>query len=391
MKRRESSSSSFNLPVLLSFNELGWIAVFGLALFWASAVNSIPKPTSDDGNLGDDVGNLVELTNRAALAKLLIQETNRLTRLLSQAQLEIEDLNHQFTTIQSSNLTLRGQLAETLSLAAGFSNRVEELSRENERQARMIAAKDDQLTPQDRELKTQQLRIMQLESNLALATVELARWRKDASRPTSEGEVRQEILSLKGGLPNQGLSNVVILLDRSGSMDVGGRWTNAIAVVETWLTHLPIKNCALVTFNNGVECFPGAGRWLDVSGSNGTQNRSNLVNELRGLKPDGGTDTKKAIETAYAYANVDTIILFTDGKPQLVESEGSGVSAKGAQRLVQAKAAPKNMTDPILDLCRSHMPRVPINTVAIGNYFNVDLAGFLLKLSQETGGTFIGR
>lgn len=391
MKKRESSSSSFNLPVLLSFNELGWIAVFGLALFWASAVNSIPKSSSDHENLGAGKDNLIELTNRAALAEQLIQETNRLGQLLSQARLKIEDLNRQLTTIQSSNLILSAQLAEVLSRAAGFSNRMEALRQENERQAGLIVAKDDQLIQQAKDLAAQQLRITQLEADLALATVGLAKLRNDAARPTSEGEVRQEILSLKGGLPNHGISNVVILLDRSGSMDIGGRWKDAISVVETWLTHLPIRNCALVTFNNTCESFPGAGRWLDLSGSNGAQNRRSLVNELRGLKPDGGTDTQQAIETAYSYPNVDTIILFTDGKPQLVESEGSTATAKGAQLLFERKPAPKNMTEPILDFCKNHVPRVPINTVAIGNYFNVDLAGFLLKLSQETGGTFIGR
>jgi hypothetical protein len=71
---------------------------------------------------------------------------------------------------------------------------------------------------------------------------------------------------------------------------------------------------------------------------------------------------------------LDTIILFTDGEPN---------SPTGRDQFEP------EMTELIYDLCRQYS--VPVNAVGLGDYFKPELSRFLLTVSQETGGSFVGR
>lgn len=406
MKRKTSTSSSFNLPVLLSFNELGWIAVFGISLFWASALNSIPK--GDTVDLVKRMESLELETKR--LAKLLLFEKNgtaalqarldeslfgaqRLRLQLSEAIATAKTLTNQVDRL-TKTLELRDrQILELLNAETVLRNALDELSKLREQIVRMqnsSAEKDLLIKKLNNELNEQRLAALQnnrLKADLEAAVKQLELF-QNAKQVVSESQVRQEILGLKGGLTNQSLGNVVMLLDRSGSMgnNDGHRWKSALTIVETWLTHLPIKKCALVTFNDNCETFPSDGKWLNVSGTNAQLNREELVSKLKGLKPEGATDMLSALKMAYTYEDVDTIILFTDGKPERASPNRS------ANRLiVDSGHTSTAMIKDIHRLCADHVPRVPINTVAIGDYFKKDFAEFMLKISQDTGGAFIGR
>jgi hypothetical protein len=105
---------------------------------------------------------------------------------------------------------------------------------------------------------------------------------------------------------------------------------------------------------------------------------------LDGLEPEGFTDTLAALQTAYRYTNVDTIILFTDGKPERAPRNGSRQESIGGR-------GSKEMIKDIHLLCTNRVQIIPVNTVGLGDYFSPDLAGFLRQVANETKGTFIGR
>lgn len=185
--------------------------------------------------------------------------------------------------------------------------------------------------------------------------------------------VRKELIGLKGSL-----RNVVIVFDRSGSMSEAGRWDHARNVVHTWLQNLAIHQCALILFSTSVDVFPKNGEFLDLNGPIAEENRALLLRELEQTQPGGRTDTLKALVRAYQYPGVDTILLFTDGEPNLTNS----------------RSFDRSMATAIYDFCEAEKTRgreVTVNTIGLGDYFRSELGDFLMNISQITGGTFLGR
>jgi hypothetical protein len=90
----------------------------------------------------------------------------------------------------------------------------------------------------------------------------------------------------------------------------------------------------------------------------------------------GGTNTLAALRRAYGYPGAEVIILFTDGAPDTGRDGGVGTSDDILQFVKDQKAAGSKLR---------------IHTVGIGDYFSPRMSEFLLRLSGETGGTFIGR
>jgi Mg-chelatase subunit ChlD len=188
----------------------------------------------------------------------------------------------------------------------------------------------------------------------------------DAARAAT---IRRELVGLRGEL-----KTVVFVVDRSNSMTSGNRWATVRSTIQSWIRYLDVDQCALVLFNQSVESYPVDGSYLMLSGEAGARNREALVNHLDTVMPKGRTNTLAALRRAYEYHNVDTIVLFTDGVPDL---RGRGFD--------------RRMTSDIYDLVRQHGQSVPINTVGVGNYFSPAFGNFLRRLPELTGGTFIGR
>ncbi len=189
---------------------------------------------------------------------------------------------------------------------------------------------------------------------------------------SSENRVRRELIGLKGR--DGKLNRVVIVFDASLSMKQGGRWEKARLVMEEWLKWLDIGSGALVVFSTGVASYPSDGSLLSLTGSGSIKNRDELCRFLEGVEPEGGTNTLAALQKAYAYADLDAILLFTDGAPN--DGHGSVFDPKVAER--------------IYSLCKSR-PDIPINAVGLGDYFKPELSQFLLRIAEMTGGTFVGR
>lgn len=186
---------------------------------------------------------------------------------------------------------------------------------------------------------------------------------------SDERRIRTELIGLRGSI-----KRVAILFDSSGSMRDGGRWDAARRIVATWLEYLEMEQCVLIVFGRDVVALPDDGTLLDLRGEQGDRNRKRLLEFIEQLDPEGGTNTLAALEMAYAYDDLDAILLFTDGAPN------DGRSA----------TFDPDVARQIYRLCEQHKD-IPINTVGLGDYFQKDLSEFLLTIAEITGGTFMGR
>jgi hypothetical protein len=130
----------------------------------------------------------------------------------------------------------------------------------------------------------------------------------------------------------------------------------------------------LIVFSGEVTTYPADGSLVRITGENGAANRKFLMDQLKSVKPDGWTNTYAAMQKAYSYQGLDTIILFSDGAPTL-ENAGT-FDPQHAER--------------VYSLCRLH-GNIPVNAIGLGNYFDQDLSTFLRTISKITGGTFLGR
>lgn len=190
-----------------------------------------------------------------------------------------------------------------------------------------------------------------------------------------ETTINRELVGINGKL-----KKVAIIFDASGSMKKetsggeGDRWTEAQQIAKTWLQHLDVDECVLIVFSSDVRTFPEDGSFADVRGQAGESVRSGLLERLTEVEPEGWTNTLGALRKAYAYKELDSIILFSDGAPT------NPNSGRFDQAVAQA----------IYTLCGQHKD-IPVNTVGLGNYFDKDLATFLRTVARLTGGTFRGR
>ncbi|MDP6554418.1 MAG: hypothetical protein QGG71_07105 [Pirellulaceae bacterium] len=192
---------------------------------------------------------------------------------------------------------------------------------------------------------------------------------------TLETTVNRKLVGINGNL-----KRVAMLFDASGSMkqkgeDAGGdRWQDAQNIASTWLGHLDVDECVLIVFSSDVRTFPNDGTMSSIQGPDGKVNRARLMEQLKAVEPEGWTNTLEALETAYAYDGIDTILLFSDGAPTFANS---------------GRFDP-DVAEKIYALCRKN-PNVPVNTVGLGNYFDQNLSTFLRTVANISGGTFRGR
>lgn len=277
---------------------------------------------------------------------------------------------HEFEELTATLTTVQVKHQESLAAVSQAVERQQRLESENSRlQTSATNWRSAYLDLQNASNGEKQDTAIRLVS--AIEERDRAQWELESLREHIDAEpgLHKELIGLQGSL-----QRVVIVFDTSGSMSRDGRWDHARGVVEIWLEHLAIGQCALVLFNTDVHMFPTDGSFVDVRGVNGSVNRQRLLDEIRSTKFEGGTNTLLALQTAYQCQNVDTIILFTDGEPN------DGRSAEFSPEIAED----------IFALRRRH-EHIPVNTIGLGDYFKPDLSGFLLRIAKETGGSFLGR
>jgi uncharacterized protein with von Willebrand factor type A (vWA) domain len=143
----------------------------------------------------------------------------------------------------------------------------------------------------------------------------------------------------------------------------------------TWLEYLEVDRCVLIMFADEAAAFPADGSLLAVRGPGAAENRKQLIDHLAQRVPGGWTNTVAAFEAAYAYQDIDTIVLFTDGQPTNIQS--SELNRDAIQQIYALSAKHKN---------------IPINAIGVGDYFaDPELSKFLRRLAGISGGTFLGR
>jgi hypothetical protein len=294
---------------------------------------------------------------------------------------ELKELREQLATQESGALRAASDLARLQHELEGMTGRIARGSAAY----KALKARAAELTAQIAELEaakavlsehrmTAEKRVSDGISKLQSLETQIASLQDEVENARGRLASNQNIKRRLVGLEGQ-LNKVAIVFDASGSMTTGGRWEEACSVVTTWVEDLEMDECVLIVFNSHVHEFPGDGKLLPVSGEAGADNRKRLAEFLATIKPVGGTRTRAALEAAYRYKAIDTILLFTDGAPN------DGISLVGKD--------PKEV-EAIYKLCDQHKSP-PINTVGLGNYFDVDLSKFLLQIAERTGGTFLGR
>ena len=181
-------------------------------------------------------------------------------------------------------------------------------------------------------------------------------------RTVQEGGVRQELLGLSGSL-----RNVVFLMDRSQTMGQSGRWQEAVETLKTWLRHLPVENAAVIAFHGGrLDSFPAR----DYAGRDAGEFEA-ILDDVGDLTTGGSTNTYEAVEQAFRYDDLDSIILFTDGRPD---------GKYGVADVLKMVA-----------IERKRRPNVVLHVIGVGDYFDGPMKRFLLGLREAGGGKFIGQ
>jgi FtsZ-binding cell division protein ZapB len=189
-----------------------------------------------------------------------------------------------------------------------------------------------------------------------------------------QSSIHGELLGLKGNL-----DKVAIIIDISSSMTQAGRWKTAKHILETWLTNLAIKECVIIFFNENCDKYPKEKEFYDFY-SKLEIDRELSVGILYKIKPVGNTNTYHALLKAYD-CKVNTIILFTDGKPNTNFDINGNVINTGEEIEM-----PK-----VINLCKMHR-NIPINIIALGEYYtDKKYFEFLDSLVKSTNGSFNGK
>lgn len=186
---------------------------------------------------------------------------------------------------------------------------------------------------------------------------------------------------------NGRFENVVFIIDISHSMthvkdpDRKGyknakfrpaRWNRVKKEIVTWARNLRMKSLRVVLFHSDVIEHPGNGGFYGMEGEDRAASVAAIATLLEEVEPNLATNTLGAFEAAYKYPNIDTMILFTDGRP-----------------LVGGRDVDDVIAD-VQSLVRIHAD-IPVNVVGIGEYFEKSFADFLRDIADTTGGEFIGR
>ncbi|MFN9365051.1 MAG: VWA domain-containing protein, partial [Planctomycetota bacterium] len=301
-----------------------------------------------------------------AQVNLAKSQASSLAEINNQLSAQNKDLEAQVDRLSARLEASRDLEAKVASLTMANSQLIDQLRVLNEQVAELRASAESSRTLQER------FDALRKQYDEALSDVELLT-KSNAALRNQEFKIRRQLIGLKGEM-----KNVVFVVDASGSMNesdgISPRWQNTSKVIKTWLELLDVEKCGLVVFNDQAISFEPEKRLFDLRGSSGEFQRGRMLKFLNELKPGGGTNTLAGLTVAYEHEGVDTIILFTDGAP----TSGSN------------KGFDSNQANAIYRLCQRN-PKIPINTIALGNYFTEELATFLKKVVTLTSGEFIGK
>lgn len=160
-------------------------------------------------------------------------------------------------------------------------------------------------------------------------------------------------------------------------------WKVVTGTVHLWIETLPMESAVIVYYSDSVTVFPESKNFMMLETDRGQLVKSVLEREA----PNGNTNTLLALMTAYEELDgCDTIILFTDGEPT--------VSPLGKLNERLSRKPPESCWKEIFDYVEQRKARgqnIPVNVVALGNYFNSMYGPNLVDLASRTGGSFLGR
>jgi len=376
MNKRKTIRKWSPFALIISFNEFAWICFFVVALLYAmeklenEKINKSVIEKTESFNQVTDLFNAEKLKNEKIYKSFSVntESFNQVSNLFNEVA-RLTARNEEYNLRSVSNQS-------TLQMYDELNTKYELEKKDNAENSRLLTIANFKLG----NLQSFVSNYITAESLAKSSQANIQKTNLDRSITSSERSpesmLRKELLGLKGDF-----RRVVFVMDISGSMAEHDKWNQVVKVMSDWLKYLPVEECALVIYSDRVAQYPEDGSFLKVTGPTGDQNRELLISMLNNVQPNGYTETLKALQAAFAYNGVDTIILFTDGAPEKPPPNNLPSKRK------------KNMQE-IYSFCGDMVKngrKVPINTVGLGDYFAEDLGAFLLKVSEITGGTFVGR
>ena len=358
--------------ILFSIGEFAWLVVFFMLI--------VSNKLSDD--LKDAVQESEEYRQKIAVIESHLNEQDKGQEVETSYQSQISRLTEQLNKYDQVNTDLESARSKLRLLES-----LEEELRAAKIENKKIASLKKTIADQGREIdrfEQQAEELTERQAELAAKDVELKQMAQSLSNELSllqekEMAIRQEIV----GISEESLRKVVFIFDRSSSMaEADGRWEAAQREVRIWLEFMPILEIALIDFHSNVNIFPEqSGDYLRLRKKDKTIVKANLTELLRKFSLsnlEGGTNTYLALEKAYEYSDATMIILFTDGKPNILDGR---------------KVNSSKIMDQITEMVTSKRidgQNKPIYSVAIGSY-GEDQVSFLKGLAQITEGNFIGK
>lgn len=279
-------------------------------------------------------------------------QLNRLSSTAEELLSDQGEASASYESLRRGEAELRSRVLALSQREQTHTSRIAELQSENQRLGTEAVLTAEQ--------------VRDYEARMALLASEVEKLRSNAA---GEGEIRKELLGITSRL-----DRVVFILDCSGSMLSSKRWEWTTTTACRWVELLPVKEAAIIVFNDSARSIPADRRLLPMT----AETRALFLDTLRQEKPEGLTNTMQALRMAIEdFEAVDSIILFTDGKPEEPK--------KDSAKLIRA------VQEYIDNRLRKKEPTPVINVIGLGNYFDPQLSTFLLSLSSATGGAFIGR
>jgi hypothetical protein len=327
-------------------------------------------------------------TKKSAIEKQVVTASRQLedaNRKLADATTSISRLRDERDGLAAKAFEMQGKLLSMEDQRKKSELGEKTLTQEVEELRVTVADKSRDLDNLRRMLEGRELDLNKLKADAAKAaeSMNIALEKNEEEAKRRGQAAATEVLGFKGKF-----KNVVFIIDISHSMTHISdpnrpgfenatynpqRWNKTKREIVSWALHLPMETLRLVVFHSTVFEYPGGGKSFSMRGANRSAAVKVLEDGLARVKPAGQTNTLGALEAAYRYSDVDTMILFTDGCP-FVEGE---------------KTTPELIAS-VRDLVRQHRS-IPVNVVGIGEYFEISFADFLRDIATTTGGEFIGR